>query len=249
MSTKATTINGAYGQLRISGLTVNPSPSDLVLALNTLEQMMAEYYNSWNLNISYVFEEIPNLNTLTGVELCYQAMMELNLACRLIPPFNKEVPQALIVLASVSLSNAIGRVAQSNMRPIQASRRMPVGSGNTLRMPYNNRYTVPVPVPPVAPETNYILQGEQFDYYEDFSTFLGTATIASYEIVCDPLLTIVTSANADPRITYTIAAPTQPPSSFGPLQIVKITVTDSLGRVDIRLIYFGVTTPPAVPPP
>lgn len=249
MSTKATTINGAYTQLRISGLTVNPTPANLQLGLSMLEQMMAEYYNSWNLNVGYVFEDVPDLNSLTGVELCYQSMMEMNLAVRLIPAFNKEVPQTLQTLASVSISNAIGMVAQANMRMIQPPRRMPMGSGNELRRPYNNRFSVPVPVPPVAPETNYIIQGEQFDYYEDFTTFLGTATIASYEIVCDPLLTIVTSANEDPRITYTMEAPVTPTQTGSPWQIVQITIVDSLGRTLIRLINFGVASAPQVPRP
>jgi len=246
MSTKAQTINNAYSQLRISGLTVTPSPSDLVLALDTLETMMAEYRDGWNVQINYNFEDIPNLNSQTGVELSYQAMMNLNLAVRLIPPFNKEVPQTLQSLASVSLSKAIGRSCLSNARMIQPPRRMPIGSGNTFRGVFWNRFSVPVPVPPVGQATNYVWQGEQLDYYEDFSAFLGDATIVSYTIEADPLLTIVTSANEDPRVTYTLLAPTQPPATYGPWQLVNITITDSLGRVEIRLINFGVSTPPVV---
>jgi hypothetical protein len=246
VSTKAQTINNAFTQLRISGLTVIPSPSDVVLGLYLLETMMAEYFGQWNLAINYNFEETPSVNSQTGVELAYQSMMDLNLAIRLIPAFDKQVPQTLVNLASVALSKAIGRVSSENMRMIQPSRRMPLGSGNTFRGVFWNRYAIPVPVPPVSASTNYILQGETLNYFEDFSAFLGTATIASYTIEADQLLTIVTSANADPRITYTITAPTQPPATYGPYQIVQITITDSLGRVEIRLINFGVATPPTV---
>src|SRR6478735_5317962 len=246
MSTKAQTINSAYQQLRISGLTITPSPSNLVLALDTLETMMAELRDDWNLAINYNFEEDPDLNALTGVDISYQRMMVLNLAIALIPTFNKEVPPTLTTLASVSLSKAIGRSSLANARMIQPPRRMPIGSGNTFRGVFWNRFSVPVPVPPVGPNTKNILQGETLNYYEDFSAFLGTATIVSYTIEADPLLTIVTSANADPRITYTIQAPTQPPATYGPWQLVNITITDSLGRTEIRLINFGVVTPPVV---
>lgn len=249
MTTKVQTINSAYQQLRISGLTVNPSPANLSLGLNTLENMMAEFYTMWNLNIGYNEEVTPNLNSRTNVPRAYQYMMDMNLAVRLIPPFNKEVPDTLKTMASQSLSAAIGRWQADNMRPIQPPRGMPLGSGNTFRGVFWNRYATPVPVPPVSSSTNYILQGETLDYVEDFSAFLGGATIASYEIVCDPLLTIDISANASPLITYTITAPTQPPSNYGPYQIVKITITDSTGRVEIRLVNFGVATPPVVPSP
>lgn len=246
MSTKVQTINNAYTQLRISGLTVNPTPSNLVLGLNTLESMMAEFFGQWNLGINYNFEETPDLNSVTGVDLSYQYTMEANLAVRLIPPFNKEVPPKLELMASQSLSKAIGRWQSDNMRMIQPPRGMPVGSGNTFRGFYWNRFSIPVPTPPVSSATNYMLQGETLDYYEDFSAFLGTATIASYTIVADPLLTIDTSANDSPRITYTITAPAQPPATYGPYQLVQINIVDSTGRELIRLINFGVTTPPTV---
>jgi len=39
---KVDRLSAAYSKLRISGLTVDPNPSDLELALNELENMMAE---------------------------------------------------------------------------------------------------------------------------------------------------------------------------------------------------------------
>lgn len=247
MTTKVQTINSAYQQLRISGLTVNPSPANLSLGLNTLENMMDEWFLMWNLNINYNFEVTPNLNSRTNVPRAFQYMMDMNLAARLIAPFNKEVPPDLRAQASQTLSNAIGKVAASNLRPVQPPRGMPLGSGNTYRGVFWNRYSVPVPTPPVSASTNYIFQGETLDYVEDFTSFLAGETISSYEIDCDPLLTIDTSANDDPLISYTITAPTDPPANYGPYQLVKITITTSTGRVLIRLVNFGVTTPPQVP--
>lgn len=247
MTTKVQTINNAYQQLRISGLTVSPSSADLTLGLSTLENMMDELLAMWNLNIGYNFEVTPTLNGLTLVPRAFQYMMDTNLATRLIPPFGKDTPAKLETMASQSLSNAIGKVAALNLRPVQPPRRMPIGSGNTYRGVFWNRYSVPVPVPPVSGSTNYMLQGETLDYVEDFSAWLGAATISSYEIECDPLLTIDASASATPLITYTLTAPAQIPANYGPYQLVKITVTDNGGRTLIRLINFGVATPPTVP--
>lgn len=250
MSTKLDLVNDAYSQLRISGLTVQPSPSNLQLALYRMERMMAELYEMKGLNIQYNFQEFPSLADLAGVTLGYFQMISTNLALRLIPDFktpDAAISPALASAASASMSGAIGVSVRNNMRMVQPSMRMPLGNGNTFRWLFWNRYSVPVPNAPTGASTNYILQGETFDYREDFSAWLGENTIASYEILVDPLLTLDSSSDAnDPIIDYRITAPIQPTSINGPWQIVLISVTDSIGRTDIRLINFQVTTPPQV---
>ena len=100
----------------------------------------------------------------------------------------------------------------------------------------------PPELPPNEAATNYIDEGETQDYQESFAAWLGNNTIASFSIEADGRLTIVSSANNDPVIDYTITARTD--SSQGPWQVVKITVTDSEGRVAIRLINFDVQAVP-----
>ena len=246
MSTKAEIIAGAYSQLRISGITVQPRPSDLALALQRLENMMAELQGTRNFTVNYNFEETPNINSVTGVIDAYRNMMETNLAIRLIPDFNKEVPQALAMQAMQSMSSAIGMVAQENARFIQPSRRMPVGSGNTYRGIFWNRYSIPAQIAPVTPDTKTMYQGETLDFFEDFSAFLGTATISSFTIEADPLLTINSSAINGPRVDYNVSAPVSSSTANGPYQLINITITDSTGRVYIRLVNFNVITPPNV---
>lgn len=247
MSTKAEVINDAYDEIRVSGLTVSPSPSDLVKALSRLEGMMSELFTSWNLNVGYNFENTPNINSQTNVPLAYEPMMRYGLAVRLIPMFNKEVPATLLQLAASSLSGAQGSIAAQNIRQIQPSRRMPKGSGNTFRGQFWNRFMQPVVLPPPESATSVIAEGERQDYSESFAAWLGSNTIASFTIAVDPRLTLNASANADPLITYTVTAIAN--DSYGPWQFVKITVTDSAGRVEIRLINFEVTTVPTVPSP
>ena len=53
---KADIIADAYSQMRISGLTVEPTPEDLELALVRLENMGAEF-ESRKMSAGYVLEE------------------------------------------------------------------------------------------------------------------------------------------------------------------------------------------------
>jgi hypothetical protein len=247
MTTKVQMVNDAYSQLRISGLTVNPSPSDLQLALYRMEQMMAELYEQRGLNISYNFQPTPDLNQEAGITLGFFQTISTNLAVKLCPDFGKQVPQSLKDDASASMSGAIGVSAQRNMRQQQPPLRMPSGSGNTFRWMSWNRYMSPVVNAPTGSATNYMLQGETLDFTEDFTAWLEGATIASYSILVDPLLTLDSDSDSAGIISYTITAPVQPAQTNGPYQLVLITVTDSGGRTQIRLINFSVSTPPDVP--
>lgn len=247
MSTKIDIINGAYEELRISGQTVTPNPSELAMALRRLESMMAQFFSQWNLNIGYNFEVNPNLNSQTNVDLSFEDMMRTSLAIRLCAAFGKDIPESLDRMASNAFSNAVSTYQAYNLQMVQPSYRMPIGNGNQYRGVFWNRFSQPVVYPPNVAQTNNIIQGEQFNYQESFAAWLGTNTISSYTIVCDPLLTIVTSANASPLITYTITAPLGVTASRGPWQQVNITVTDSASRVDTRIINFAVVTPPTIP--
>ena len=245
MSTKNDIVVKAYDQLRISGLTLLPSPSDEALALYTLESMMSEFFTNWNMDVEYNFETTPDLNSETLVPLNYESMMFYNLATRLQVPFNKQIPPRLEGLAGTSFSSSLGVVKAQQIRQIQYPRRMPRGSGQTYRNMYYNRYHVPEGLPPISSATNNILVGETQEYFESFDAWLGSNTIASFNVTVDPRFTLVASANADPRITYTLTATVA--EGEGVWQLVKITVTDSAGRVEIRLVSFLVCDPPEVP--
>jgi hypothetical protein len=120
-----------------------------------------------------------------------------------------------------------------------------MGNGNTFRGYWQWRFMTPVQLPPNESATNIIQQGMTLDYFEDFSTFLGANTIASYTIDSDPLLTINSSSNATPRINYNITAPSDL-AGYGPWQQVQIVITDSANRTLIRTINFEVITPPVI---
>lgn len=243
---KLDVINDAYTELRISGLTTSPTPSDLTLALTRLETMMSEWYGNRNINVGYNFQATPTFTAYTNVALNYYNTMVTNLAVRLLAAFGMEIPQALAMNAAQSISGTMGQVALQNARMVQPSRRMPSGNGNTFRGWSWNRFMLPADLPPTVSETNNIVQGEIQDKYEDFSAWLGANTIASYTIQSTPLLETSDDAISGSRINYRVTAPVEN-SGEGPWQIVLITVTDSIGRVNICPVDYLVVAPVLVP--
>lgn len=235
---KVDRISAAYSKLRISGLTVDPNPSDLELALNELENMMAELA-SRGIEVGYNFELNPDPNSDLGVPQQFWNMINCNLAVRLIADFNKTVPDSLMMQAAQSMSNASARCAADRIRNVQYPSRQPVGSGNRIYARWARFYGNDQ-LPPNAPSTLQIMQGEINDFTESFESYLRIdEAIASYSVVCDTGLVVVSSENDSPLITYRLSAPVN--LAAGIWQQVKITATTDLGRVDVRVINFQVT--------
>ena len=234
---KVDRISAAYSKLRISGLTVDPNPSDLELALNELENMMAELA-SRGIEVGYNFELNPDPNSDLGVPQQFWNMINCNLAVRLIADFNKTVPDSLMMQAAQSMSNASARCAADRIRNVQYPSRQPVGSGNRIYARWARFYGNDQ-LPPNAPSTLQIMQGEINDFTESFESYLRIdEAIASYSVVCDTGLVVVSSENDSPLITYRLSAPVN--LAAGIWQQVKITATTDLGRVDVRVINFQV---------
>ena len=65
MKTKIELLDRAYSKLRISGITVNPTPGDVEIALDEMECMLAEW-DLVNVCLGYQFEDEPEPNMLDG---------------------------------------------------------------------------------------------------------------------------------------------------------------------------------------
>jgi len=126
MATKIETINSAYSKMRISGLTVQPTPEDLMLAVYRLEDMMEEFYGR-TLDVGYFFEDDPQPNTQTGVERKHDNMMSSNLATRLCVDFGKDVPILLMNEASSTYSGSSAIVARERRKAVANQSRTPRG--------------------------------------------------------------------------------------------------------------------------
>lgn len=238
MKTKADIINDAYSQMRISGLTVDPSPEDTELALSRLENMMYQFI-SRNVVNDYTFEEVPDPNTQITTDPPHWHTLATNLAVRLIPDFNKVVPPALNAQASQSLDTSSGIIATELIRQVDYPARQARGGGNTLRYNRWQPYFRPEIQSPQDVTTNEIFIGDINDYEESFDNYLiGVETISSYTIDADPRLTLVSNSQSGNRILYRVQAGDS--TELGTYQQVKIVVTTSNGRVTTRLIDFQI---------
>lgn len=235
---KVDRITAAYSKLRISGLTVIPNPSDLELALSELENMMAELA-SRGITIGYNFEEVPDPNSDLNVPIEFWNMIATNLAIRLVPDFNKDVSPILFQQATQSLSQASGICARNRIQQVQYPARQPVGSGNRIYARWQRFYSVFDSAAPNKPSTQFIMQGETNDFSESFAAYLHTDEyISLFEVTSDTGLVVVSSTNDAGVINYRLTAPID--LNDGTWQQVKIKVTTTEGRVEIRIINFQV---------
>lgn len=240
MKSKIDVINTAYSQIRYSGLTIDPSANETSLALERLEVMAAEF-ESRDICLNYNFEETPDANSATNVPLQFQHMLSTNLAVRMIPDFNKAVPQVLMLQASQSLSNASARSASDSVRQVNPPRRMPIGSGNSYRYNRYRRFQRPTVRAPNECATNKMLVGDIDDFQESFVSYLDPLEdISSFTITASSVLEIQSSSNSTSLVNYRIKAlDLSTDTSF---QQVEIVVTTTNGRSETRLINFEITS-------
>lgn len=235
---KGDRINDAYSQMRISGLTVNPTPEDLEIALSRLENMMAEYAGR-NIDVGWNFEDDPDPNSPTNVERWAWHGISTNLAIRLIPDFNKEVPMVLAAQANQSLSNMSGRTALT--RQVNYPQRQPRGRGNTLRHNRWARFYQPQSEAPLEAATITMFVDDIDDFTEHFDSYLDAGeVISSFTITADSGLNIVSSSLSSPDVLYRIEAIGSTDTTANSLQQVKIIATTDTGRIETRLINFEI---------
>lgn len=240
---KADRIASAYSKLRISGLTVDPNSSDLELALNELENMMAEL-ESRGMKMGYNFENEPDPNSDLGVPQQYWNMINCNLAVRLIADFNKQVPPQLMLQADQSMSNAAARCAADRVRGVEYPARQPLGSGNRWGERWTRFYDSFQQLPPTTPGLLRIMQGETNDLEESFESYLRTdEVVTDYSVVSDSGLVVDNFSFSSPVLTYRLSAPINLSTSIW--QQVKITITTDLGRVEVRVL--NVEVAPNIP--
>lgn len=233
MTTKVDLINGAYSQMRISGLTVQPTPEDLSLALDRLESMMAEFFGR-NICVNYNFEDTPDPNTDHNVDRKHWFSIETNLAMRTLADFGKEIPPTLLGYARAGYSFLSASTAPRKQVPYP--HRQPRGSGSTLRFNRFQRYYRPQAEAPQSCESNTMYVDDINDFVESFESYLkDPETVSSYTIEADTELTIVSSSLTSPNVDYQIRA-----DEAGDLFQVKIIATTSLGRKETRIINFKI---------
>ena len=224
--TKADVIKDAYSQMRISGLTVTPTPEDLELALQRLENMASEW-RSRNIIVNYRFEDYPDPNTDLGVPRAFWHAFSTNLALRLLPDFGKDAMPVLTAQATQSLSSLSAYVARNRMTEVPYPRRQPIGSGQRWwrwwRFYYgeNNDFAAIM-----------LTEGDIEDYTEHFDTWLdleANEEIDSFSVTVTPRLALESSAATTSDVMYRLRALDASDS-----EQVTIIVTSTTGRVTTR---------------
>ena len=238
MTSKIKAISGAYSRLRISGITVQPTAAHVSGALTRMEQMLAEWEENKNLCLGYNFEDNPDANSEMGVSRGTENMIEANLAIRMVPDFNKVVPQELKDDAKRSYCSVSTRIAVENLRDVRPPNRMPVGSGHRYRERYQ-RYNHFEKLPPIGCPTKKMDIGEINNFVEHYDSYLAGETISSFTVEQTDGLIIVSSSNTDNDINYTVQAKDPPNQRVG--QAILITMITSGSRVEIRKINFEIT--------
>ena len=247
-------INNAFSLLRISGLTVGPSPFDLKLALGRLEDLANRYFalnliNTWN------FEDNPDYNSFCWIPRAVNALMECGLAYDMCPDFGIMPSPSLTARLNGAMTTASAVISPQLIQEIPYPTRAALGSGLQRRLFPFIRYNYQYPMPPEQSATNNIYIGDENEYTTTWENWLRSGDyVASYDIGADPgMMLISSSLNAQKTtITYRIKAINQ--NKTGNLQQVKIVVTTAAGLINSRIISFNVETSTTVggivnPPP
>ena len=236
MAKKIEAIQDAYSQLRISGLTVDPTPEDIQVALHRLESMMSEL-DVRNICLDYNFEDVPDPDSDTNVIHGFNQMMATNLAVRLIPDFGKEVPITLKAQAAQSMSLAAGYSARERLNQVPYPSRQPIGSANTLRYNWWRRFYRGEKPAQADCNNKKMLIGEIEDYKEDFHTDLKGESIQSFVTDDTNGITVSNTVISNSNILYRVEAVSSSESTY---QRVTITITTSSGRVITHFVNFSI---------
>ncbi len=139
-ATKADIVNGALRKLGIVDLNADVDPGEIRNGLVVLEEMMA-YWDAQGTKLGYNFSVLPEEargeDTLGVPDIARQAMA-YHLAIFLADSYGKQITQSIMLGASTAMQALLAAIAWVPM--VKYGRRMPRGSGNTLRWTRYNRF-------------------------------------------------------------------------------------------------------------
>lgn len=248
---KSELLNQAYAELRISGLTVNPTPEDTALAIFELDQMMWEW-ESRGIAINYNFPAFSNTNRVESdpddpshlPPFSFGGVIA-SLAMRLFPYFKSQNDGQGVSLSPLTLNKArsgLTAIKQQTFRDVKVCYpgRMPRGSANTLRAPgqYWRYYH-----PNYENSRNFtdITKNQVLNDSQDFGIFIEeNDSIESFTINATGGVTVIDSCCDDKIINYRLKAnnPSSEHSSHGQ---VDITVTTLCGLVIPKTFCYRVS--------
>lgn len=225
---KSEAISQAYAQIRVSGLTVNPTPEDVTVSLHELDQMMWAWAGIGR-DVNYNFPPPTSGDELVisdpadrlGVEAWAIAGVVSNLAIRLVEYFGKEVPMPL----NRKARSALSVIKRNTFKAVDVPypNRMPMGRGNTFRTPYYNRYYHPA-YEGRKGATDMVVDAIR-DFAEDFTNNLTQVdSIDSYTIEASGGVKLVSHSQDGNVINYRLDAEQTQRGSIS----IEVLTTDGL---------------------
>lgn len=232
MKTKIELVDRAYSKLRISGITVNPTPEEVALAVDELECMVAEW-DGKNVCMGYAFEEEPDPSTESGISKQYENAVQSNLAVRLASDFGKDIPMNLQAQANQSYSAASSMSAR--VKQTDYPRRQPVGEANTLRLNRWRRYYDIQPDAPNDCDTQIMAKGDITDATVSYADYLeDDDSISNYQLDTTGGLEVLEQQNDDTTIMLRVKALNRG------TQKIKVTITTVNGLQKTNCLWYSV---------
>lgn len=238
MITKNDLVLAAYNELMISGITSNPNPEEIVIAIRRMDNMVLAWKNK-GVCLSYLrsegFNDI-NPSQDSGLNDTSALAVILNLAKELCPAFGKPCHPQTMTGAKEAYDNLFSvELTMRETDPYQ-----PTGSGHSFGYGYDDRFRFQAKESN-APEDCYtkdIKVGQIDSYGLDFTPYLNEVAgdyILSFTVEDGQGVEVINSAESDGVVTIEAKGLT---IGFAP---VKITVTTFKGRVLPENINFNVT--------
>jgi len=235
---KGDIVNDGFSQLRISGITVNPGSEDNKLAIDRLENLMAEMKDR-DICLGWNTEDSPDLNSPSGIKRSQRFAIACILATRLVTDFGKGKEPDPILFKNAGAQSSFLYSSTASPRQMQYPSRQAIGSGNR-RTRYTRFYNESSRVPNDCESITMVI-GNIDNFVESFDAWLiDPEDLTSYTIESDTGLTIVSDAidSKNKKINYQVSAVgNNAVKSDGFLQ-VKIVATSTTGRIETRLINF-----------
>ena len=177
MISKGSLISGTYTLMRISGLTVNPSPSDDELALTVADDYAAELREEgldlgWQYPSTYGQSDPADTS---GISLGMAGPFKKLLFIQICSAFGKDVPMAVAATAAQGMK-ALEHLLV-NVPDAQNPSTLPIGSGNEYDYRDRNFYNEP----PNNRDAEYVFKDDILNYSHDFSAWLVDETLVSIE--------------------------------------------------------------------
>lgn len=224
-------INDAYSMGLQSGVTANPSPNEVQLALNRLEGMAGEWFQR-GIAVNYNFEAAPDVQSEAGIAPWMMFAFSSNLMMRLSADFGVE-PSASLSMQAVQSFSTLSSAA-FNVQETFYSARMPIGSGNRPFNRYYRHYGEPNNAP-LTPFTYNLAEGDAKYITLDFSGDMRpNEAISAYEITGDSNFSITDKSQAGYEVSALYVFPK------GGAYQAKIKITGQFGTVINRVVLFNV---------